>query len=99
MRNRIEESVANGETRRVIAISGHHVGLDAIVEFGDLDSPGTSYTAVVYAGHSFGGLEIGDECILRYRAAKPGTHKVIPPGWEFVAKVVEESPIEEPVCA
>lgn len=75
-----------GERRRVLVTGGQRVGRDAVVEFADLDRPGRTCRAVVFRGQARGGLAVGDQCVIRYRAARQVRGLWQSGGWIFVER-------------
>jgi hypothetical protein len=75
----------NNEHRRVILLRFERKGFDAVGTFADLEDPGQLHQAVVMRGQAED-LEIGDQCVIRYRG--PGRHRGIRwrAGWLFVER-------------
>jgi hypothetical protein len=77
-----EGEFEDGHTLRVVALSGEVVGDDAIVEFGEPGRAGRVHVAIVL-GFASSGLAVGEECAIRFRAARNESN---PARWDFVGR-------------
>jgi hypothetical protein len=92
----LENALHDGEAHRAIVRRIEPVGRDAVVDFAAVDHPGLSFVAVVPAEHGpEGGLAVGDECLVRFRA---GTGIGRPARWELVGRLAQ-APCPAPVPA
>ena len=80
--NSTTDAPGDGEIRRVVVAGKQDVGVDAIVDFGDVDRPGSVHRAVVLSAD----MTIGDRCSIQFRAADRVNKR---PRWIFVERLDE----------